>query len=121
MFNCFLTIIDWHKANGDFLLPKRIKKYKFLLDLNIDSFLFINEALELSKEHKTTNKYQDNSSEDYRFLSNSKKEININLESYTQVFDDKHGFINNLSILDLLFMEGPNSISFLEKNDLPLK
>jgi hypothetical protein len=27
-------------------------------------------------------------------------------EKYTQVFDDKHGFINNLSVLDLLFNEG---------------
>jgi hypothetical protein len=24
----------------------------------------------------------------------------------TQVFDDKHGFVNNLSVLDLLFNEG---------------
>jgi hypothetical protein len=32
------------------------------------------------------------------------------------MFDDKHGFLPNLSILDLLFMEGPNAISFLEKN-----
>jgi len=31
------------------------------------------------------------------------------------MFDNKHGFLKNLSILDLLFMEGPNSISFLEK------
>jgi hypothetical protein len=35
---------------------------------------------------------------------------------YIQMFDDKHGFLPNLSILDLLFMEGPNVISFLEKN-----
>jgi hypothetical protein len=27
-------------------------------------------------------------------------------EKYTQVFDDKHGFVNNLSVLDLLFNEG---------------
>lgn len=32
---------------------------------------------------------------------------------YFQVFSCKHGFIPNLSILDLLFNEGPNSISFL--------
>jgi hypothetical protein len=27
-------------------------------------------------------------------------------ERYTQVFDDKHGFVNNPSVLDLLFNEG---------------
>ena len=36
------------------------------------------------------------------------------------MFDEKHGFISNLSMLDLLFMEGPNSISFLEKIELTL-
>ena len=42
------------------------------------------------------------------------------MESYVQMFDDKYGFLPNLSILDLLFMEGPNSISILEKNSLDL-
>ncbi len=34
---------------------------------------------------------------------------------YFQVFACKHGFIPNLSIMDLLFNEGPNSISYLLK------
>ena len=33
---------------------------------------------------------------------------------YWQVFTNKQGFIPNLTILDLLFNEGPNAISFLE-------
>ena len=33
---------------------------------------------------------------------------------YWQVFNAKQGFVPNLSILDLLFNEGPNAISFLE-------
>ena len=97
------------------------KKYKYLLDLNIDSFLFINDALELYKKHKTTNIYKDKSINDYRFLANSKKAHSINLESYIQVFSEKYGFLKNLSILDLLFMEGPNSISFLEKVNVTLE
>ena len=41
---------------------------------------------------------------DFRGLANEKKDTTI-IEQYTQVFDDKHDFINNLSILDLLFNE----------------
>lgn len=48
------------------------------------------------------------------FLANAKQKLDITFDSYIQMFDDKHGFIPNLSMLDLLFMEGPNSISFLE-------
>jgi len=33
---------------------------------------------------------------------------------YFQVFSQKHGFIPNLSILDLLFNEGPESLSYLK-------
>ena len=34
---------------------------------------------------------------------------------YWQVFSPKYGFIPNLSIMDLLFNEGPDSISYLKK------
>lgn len=35
---------------------------------------------------------------------------------YIQVFSDRHKFISNLSILDLLFNEGPESVSYLHKH-----
>ncbi len=35
-------------------------------------------------------------------------------ETYTQVFSSKHGFISNLSILDILFNLGPNSSDYLK-------
>ena len=34
-------------------------------------------------------------------------------KSYFQVFAGKHGFITNLSIMDLLFNEGPDAVSYL--------
>ena len=41
-------------------------------------------------------------------------ENHFQAKEYTQVFSDKLGFAPNLSILDLLFNEGPNSISMLQ-------
>ena len=38
---------------------------------------------------------------------------------YTQVFDDKNGFIANLSVLDLLFNMGPESLHALKNCALP--
>ena len=40
------------------------------------------------------------------------KELNME-KPYYQIFSGKYGFIPNLSILDLLFHEGPNAISYL--------
>ena len=96
------------------------KKYTFLQDLNLDSFHFINEALELNLKHKTSKEYKENPHKDFRSLARVKSHPHCISDTYTQVFDDKHGFLENLSILDLLFMEGPNSISFLEKVDVTL-
>jgi len=91
------------------------KKYVYLVDLNIDSYLFVTDALQMSQEFSKTDTYEITPKiKDYRNLSIAKNGISIEIEEYTQMFDHKHGFIPNLSILDLLFMEGPNALSFLE-------
>ena len=50
---------------------------------------------------------------DARFLINAKSALEFNPPQYTQVFGERHGFLSNLSILDLLFNEGPSTISYL--------
>jgi hypothetical protein len=57
---------------------------------------------------------------DFRFLVNAKKEQSLPFDTYTQVFNEKHGFIPNLSILDLLFNEGPNALNYLESQTIAL-
>ena len=90
------------------------KKYNYLQDVNIDTYLFITDALQIKSNYSKTTEYMvDSNSNDFRELSNAKKTPNKLVDTYIQMFDDKHGFIPNLSILDLLFMEGPNAISFL--------
>ena len=44
-----------------------------------------------------------------------------NQEKYDQVFMVKQGFIPNLSILDLLFNLGPESIDYLHNLDLSIE
>ena len=41
--------------------------------------------------------------------------------NYHQVFESKLGFISNLSVLDLLFAKGPETINFLNNIDLSCK
>ena len=50
-------------------------------------------------------------------LINAKKQSTISQPVYQQVFATKHGFIPHLSILDLLFNMGPQSIDYLEQLD----
>ncbi len=98
------------------------KKYNFLQDVNIDTHLFVTDALQINTSFKKTQSYELNPSiEDFRSLDLAKNGLEIEMDTYIQMFDDKYGFIPNLSILDLLFMEGPNAISFLEKINVNLK
>ena len=90
------------------------KKYKYLQDVNIDTFLFVKDTLQLEQNFKTTTSYQTESgSEDFRILADRKHQPKKIVDRYIQMFDDKHGFLPNLSILDLIFMEGPNALSYL--------
>jgi hypothetical protein len=56
---------------------------------------------------------------DFRNLINGKKNSLV-YEPYTQVFGEKHGYLNNLSILDLLFNEGRYALDYLKKQSLTL-
>ncbi|WP_275314632.1 WbqC family protein [Tenacibaculum bernardetii] len=95
------------------------RDYKYLHDVNIDTHLFIADALQIDTSFATSENYEVSPTiTDYRALAIAKKGIEVKMESYIQMFDDKHGFIPNLSILDLLFMEGPNAISLLEKTSI---
>lgn len=87
-----------------------------LFDFNLACFEKICECLQLDLTISKTTAYKKVVAEmvDLRYLVNAKRENPPVFDSYTQVFHDKHGFINNLSILDLLFNEGPNTLNYLE-------
>lgn len=95
-------------------------KIKYLLDFNFKCHDFISEHLELELDYTKTQKFiQDvEQQDDFRYLADAKSKQIFNLEAYTQVFSDKHGFLKNLSILDLLFMEGPNAYNYLKRQKI---
>jgi len=100
----------------DDLLPLFQKNHKYLLDFNLTAHNIIMECLQLDIPTSKTTEFELNPTvyKDSRFLIDAKKECTANFTPYYQIFDDKNGFLKNLSILDLLSMEGPNAISFLE-------
>ena len=103
----------------DDLQPIFEKKHEFMLDLNFEIFEKINDALRISIPFDKTTEYfhEVNDKTDFRNLVNGKKDA-TQIEPYTQVFDNKHGFINNLSILDLLFNEGRYAVDYLKQQHL---
>lgn len=100
----------------DELQPLFTQKAAYLLDFNLKCFETILECLQLDINTSETESFQKKTTDqsDFRSLANSRKEPNFDFDNYTQVFGEKHGFISNLSILDLLFNEGTNAVSYLE-------
>lgn len=98
------------------------KKYQFLLDLNFKTFEVVNDCLQLEIPIQKTTEYQIDTDEikDFRYLADAKTKKEYSFQKYTQVFNSKHGFISNLSILDLLFNEGTNAMQYLENHKILL-
>ena len=95
------------------------KKHEFLMDLNFETFELVNDALGIQFSIEKTTEYfhEVTNLKDFRSLANGKKDT-TQIEEYTQVFNEKHGFINNLSILDLLFNEGRYAVDYLKNQQL---
>jgi len=100
----------------DDILPIFQKKHTFLMDLNIETMVIVSKCLGLEFDYNETDEYFHNVSDktDLRNLVNGKKDTSV-FEPFTQVFGEKYGYLNNLSILDLLFNEGRYALDYLKK------
>ena len=98
------------------------KRWKFLLDLNLEIHESICKLLEIENKAILTKSFVNNHESTYilrDIISPKNKTVNdpaFHPAEYTQVFSEKFGFVPNLSILDLLFNEGPNSYTLLNSS-----
>ena len=105
-------------AYFDYYFPyfEKIYRQKFntLVELNDYCLKVILKILKSKKEYSYTDDFEKITCDDDYRISLSKNEENVfESKTYYQVFADRHAFVPNLSIIDLLFNEGPNATQFL--------
>ena len=103
----------------DELKPIFFKPVDSLLHFNLEVLDLVCELLDLKIKYTFTTEYFKNpNQQDLRYLVNPKLKIDFKLDSYFQVLNKQHEFLSNLSILDLLFNEGPNAGTYLENQKI---
>lgn len=102
-------------------------KYNLLIDYNIEQLKFIVKVLKQKKNIQLTKQYESNPESviDLRTIIHPKQSYlsdklvaNKLDQSYYQTFENKISFTPNLSILDLLFNKGLQTIDYLKSIDL---
>jgi hypothetical protein len=89
--------------------------FSHLVDLNMALHDWVVAKTKLKMTVNTTTEYHQAYDQTYVDMRGAAKESqNIELLPYVQVWQEKFEFIDNLSILDLLFCEGPNTKNYLQ-------
>ncbi|SEN97356.1 WbqC-like protein family protein [bacterium A37T11] len=98
----------------DDFAPLYEKKPTFLFDWNETFFKLLLKLLKINGNYQYTDSYEPQTP-DYRQLIHPKVLPPIpSIKPYFQVFEPRNGFIPHLSIVDLLFNQGPAAASFLK-------
>lgn len=101
----------------DDIRPFFQNRWEFLLDFNEAIREKMCELIDIQPQVSYTEQWVENSASlDYREAINPKRpapDADFVSKPYYQVYQQKHGFLSNLSILDLLFNMGPEGIFWL--------
>jgi hypothetical protein len=94
-----------------------MKNHEFLMDLNTELTELILEILGIKKSISCTSSFIPPGSvdNDFRYSISPKKKSDFTAKKYTQVFNHGSGFISPMSIIDLIFNMGPESICYLSR------
>ncbi len=101
---------------ADDIRPFFEQRYEYLVDFNEAIRQKMCELIDIHPTVVYTSAYAKQHPNDFRDIINAKHpkpDSELEIRPYWQVFDHKHGFQPNLSILDLLFCMGPESIFYL--------
>jgi hypothetical protein len=88
------------------------KEFPFLLDFNIAQTELLLKLSKVNVSFDTTEAYvelPETIEKDFRSTIHPRKELPFETPNYYQVFGDRHGFIPGLSMIDLLFNQGPRT------------
>lgn len=109
---------------ADSLHSTLFKKHTFLYDLNLELLTICRGWLKLQNQVTETMAYEKTPAQgttDLRNIVNAKKpascEKYFQSQPYTQVFG--HTFAENMSVIDLIFCEGPNARQVITSSALP--
>lgn len=107
----------------DDIRPFFEKKYEFLFDFNMETTEKMIELLDIRPKISITEAYiqskelkEEDEIKDFRDAIRPKKPLpdaEFVPQRYYQVYEQKHSFLPNMSILDLLFNEGNEAIFYL--------
>ncbi|WP_114937844.1 WbqC family protein [Mucilaginibacter endophyticus] len=99
----------------DDFAPFYEKQITYLFDYNQELLNLLLKLTKIKTELNFTDEYQAEypNLHDFRFSIHPKKESEMQQKPYFQVFEDRRGFMKNLSIIDLLFNQGPQTINYL--------
>lgn len=107
----------------DDIRPFFEKSRKYLFDFNLEILEVICDLLEIEPRLVLTEDFEKVPNRTLNFREaitpkahKSEIDLHFSPKPYTQVFHEKFGFVPNLSILDLLFNEGPNSLNVLAQS-----
>lgn len=91
------------------------KEWKFLFDYNEELLQVILGFLKLNIQYSYTDNFEKEYPDlnDFRDSIHPKRSAQLIVNSYFQVFEERNGFLPNLSIVDLLFNQGPQSGKYL--------
>ncbi len=100
----------------DELAPFYHKKFDFLFDYNLEILQWIFKQLKKTPELNFTEEYikEVPAELDFRTKLHFKSpELIMPAKPYFQVFEERVGFLPNMSIVDLLFNQGPQAKNYL--------